>query len=374
MKRPIGCLFRVTVLTTMAFGATPSMAASATDNVVDTPVVHVHGTVVTLRAGDPSLRRWLMPADIPAPSDNAMTPERVRLGEMLFFDARLSLHGFTSCAMCHLPERGFADGVPASMRFMGERMTRNSPGLVNVAFNPRHMWDGRNATLEQQALSSQSATGSLGAGARHLGLTDANLGIERIRALSGYVDAFAKAYPGEPITPQTAAKAIAAFERSLVSKDSSFDRWVAGDVRAMTPRQIRGLRVFIDPAKGNCLVCHAGANFTDNGFHNIGLAQFARVDADMGRYAEEPVTSMKGAFRTPTLRDVELTAPYFHDGSALTLRDVVEHYARGGLVKTNLSPLMRPLALTDEDKSELVEFLKALTTRRPVYDPPRLPR
>jgi cytochrome c peroxidase len=303
-----------------------------------------------------------------------MTSERVRLGEMLFFDARLSIHGFTSCAMCHLPERGFADGVPASVRFMGERMSRNSPGLVNVAFNSVHMWDGRSASLEQQALSSQSESGSLGAGAREVGVVGADLGVERIRELPGYVRAFQKAYPGEQITRETTAKAIAAFERSLVSNDSPFDRWVGGDARAMTTRQIRGFRVFIDRDKGDCATCHSGPNFTDNGFHNIGLSQFARADADVGRYAEQPVAAMRGAFRTPTLRDVALTAPYFHDGSARTLRDVVEHYARGGVIRTNLSPLVHPLPLTDEEKSDLVEFLRALTTRRAVYDPPRLPR
>jgi cytochrome c peroxidase len=365
MKRLIASVILIAPMPWPPVAATPA---------IDTPIVLAPGHTVVPRAGDPSLRRWLMPAEIPAPPGNPMTPERVKLGEMLFFDARLSAHGYTSCAMCHLPERGFADGVPASTRFLGEPMSRNAPGLANVAYNPVHMWDGRNSSLEQQALSSQTPTGSLGAGARQLGVTDVDRGIERVRRVPGYVEAFDKAYRGEPITRDTAAKAIAAFERSLVSRDSAFDRWVQGDPQAMTPRQARGFRVFIDPAKGNCVVCHAGPNFTDNGFHNIGLPQYGRTNADVGRYAEQPVHAMRGAFRTPTLRDVELTAPYFHDGSALTLREVVEHYARGGDVRTNLSPFMRPLPLTEDDKADMVEFLKALTTRRPVYDLPRLPR
>jgi cytochrome c peroxidase len=364
-----GRLIRMIAGITIAGAVTTAQATAALP-----ASVLLHGHSLVLQAGDPSLRRWLVPNQIPAPPENSMTPERVRLGEMLFFDARLSIHGFTSCVMCHLPERGFADGVPASVRFMGERMTRNSPGLMNVAFNRLQMWDGRNATLEQQALNSQNESGSLGAGARELGVTGLDLGIQRIRQLSGYVDAFARAYPGEPITRETAAKAIAAFERSLVSRDSPFDRWVRGDARAMSARQVRGFRVFVDSNKGDCAACHAGPTFTDNAFHNIGLSQYGRQDADVGRYAEQPLATMRGAFRTPTLRDVALTAPYFHDGSAPTLRDVVEHYAGGGVVRTNLSPLMHPLPLTDEDKSDLVEFLKALTTQRPVYDPPRLPR
>ncbi|WP_280153508.1 cytochrome c peroxidase [Piscinibacter sp. XHJ-5] len=340
----------------------------------DSSLVTAQGDTFTLVAGHPSLKRWLMPREIPAPADNATTPERIKLGEMLFFDARLSVHGYTSCAMCHLPERGFADGVPTSVRFMGEKMTRNSPGLVNVAYNPLHMWDGRNATLEQQALSSQSSLGSLNAGAHQLGITEADLGMERIRRNVAYARAFAKAYPDEPITKQTAAKAISAFERSLVSRDSPFDRWVQGDVHAMTARQVNGFRIFLDPSKGNCVACHAAPNFTDNGFHNLGLRQFGQPDPDVGRFSQRAIPSMRGAFRTPTLRDVDLTPPYFHDGSANTLWDVVEHYARGGDARANLSPLIRPLAITAEEKADLVSFMKALTTRRDVYATPRLPR
>src|SRR4029450_2444211 len=129
--------------------------------------------------------------------------------------------------------------------------------------------------------------GSLGSGARQLGVTDLNLGIDRIRRVPGYVEAFDKAYPGAPISREPAANAIATFERSLVSRDSAFDRWILGDALAMTPRQIHGFRVFIDPAKGNCAMCHAGPNFTDNAFHNIGLLQYGRMNADIGRYAEQ---------------------------------------------------------------------------------------
>ena len=260
------------------------------------------------------------------------------------------------------------------MRFMGERMSRNSPSVVNVAFNNLHMWDGRNKTLEQQALSSQSMTGSLNAGAKELGITDGNLGINRIKELAAYVEAFAKAYPGEPVDKATASKAIASFERSLVTRDTPFDRWVKGDAKAMTASQVNGLRVFLDPNKGNCSVCHSAPNFTDNGFHNLGLKQFGEEKADVGRFKERAVALMKGAFRTPTLREVSTTAPYFHDGSANRLSDVVEHYVRGGDVKTNLSPNMKPLTLDAAEKADLLAFLNALSTPYVPYDYPKLPR
>jgi cytochrome c peroxidase len=332
------------------------------------------GRVATLKAGDASLQRWLLPAAVPAPASNAMTPERVALGEKLFFDARLSVSGQTSCASCHAPERGWADGLPLSMRLMGERMTRNSPTVVNVAFNPLHGWDGKSTSLEQQASNSQSMTGSLQAGAKEQGYTDENLGIERVRKLRGYADAFAKAYPGEPINKDTVAKAIAAFERSLVSRNTPFDRWVRGDATAMTPAQVSGFQVFIDPSKGNCSACHSAPNFTDHSFHNIGLKQWAQPNADAGRYKVKAVAAMKGAFRTPTLREVGQSAPYFHDGSAARLQDVVDHYIRGGDVHTNLSATMKPLSLSPQERADLLAFLQALDTPYQPYDMPRLPR
>jgi cytochrome c peroxidase len=337
-------------------------------------VTDAAGLRVTLAAGHPSLRQWLLPAEIPAPEGNRMTPERVALGEKLFFDPRLSVHGQTSCASCHLPERGWSDGFPGSMRLMGERMSRNSPTVANVAFNTLHMWDGRNATLEQQALSSQSMTGSMQAGAKELGITDPDIGINRIRKLGAYLDAFAGAYPGEPVTMDTASKAIASFERSLVSRNTPFDRWARGDAGAMTPSQVNGFRVFIDPQKGNCSACHSAPNFTDNGFHNIGLKQWGEANADVGRFKQKAVPSMKGAFRTPPLREVGSTAPYFHDGSVARLQEVVAHYVRGGDVRTNLSATMKPLVLTEQEQADLVSFMQGLTTPYVPYDIPRLPR
>ncbi|QJW83906.1 c-type cytochrome [Ramlibacter terrae] len=187
----------------------------------------------------------------------------------------------------------------------------------------------------------------------------------RLAALAGYRALFAKAYPGEPINVDTIAKAMAVFQRSVISNDSAFDRWLAGDTQALTPEQYRGFKVFSDPAKGNCAACHSGGNFTDNGFHNVGLKT-----ADPGRFNIRKVAAMKGAFKTPTLRDIELTAPYFHNGAAETLRDVVEYYNRGGEDRSNVSPDIKPLNLSAQEKDELVAFLRSLTGKQvPVVRP-----
>lgn len=338
-------------------------------------VVDPDGATLTLAAGHPSLAKWLMPKAMPAPADNPTTPQRVALGEKLFFDARLSIHGRTSCSSCHLPERGWADGVPRSLRFMGQPTPRNSPSVVNAGFSETaYNWDGRNKSLEQQATGSQGVNGATGGGAKEAGLEDPNLGIERIKGIAGYRELFAAAYPGEPVTQATAGKAIAAFERTLISRNTPFDRWVEGDANAMTASQVNGLRVFLDPARGNCATCHAAPHFSDKGFHNVGLKQHGEPNADVGRFKEHPVEAMKGAFKTPSLREVEATAPYFHDGSVATLQEVVAHYVRGGDVKTNLAPEIKSLALTGQEQADLVEFLRALGSAPGVYDRPVLPR
>jgi cytochrome c peroxidase len=351
-------------------GSTAFAAATPAPVVVDPD-----GTALTLTAGHPSLAKWISPKAMPSPADNPSTPQRVALGEKLFFDARLSIHGRTSCSSCHLPERGWADGVPRSLRFMGQPTPRNSQSVVNAGFSEAaYNWDGKNKSLEQQATGSQGFNGATGGGAKEIGIEDPNLGIERIKGIAGYQALFAAAYPGEAITQASAGKAIAAFERTLISRDTPFDRWVEGDAKAMTPSQVNGLRVFLDPAKGNCAGCHAAPFFSDKGFHNVGLKQYGEPDADLGRYKVQAVEELKGAFKTPGLRDVEATAPYFHDGSVATLKEVVAHYARGGDVKTNLSPQIKPLPLTGQEQEDLVEFLRSLSSPVGVYDRPVLPR
>ena len=241
-------------------------------------------------------------------------------------------------------------------------LARATPSVTNTAYNALQMWDGRKASLEDQAMGPMEASVEMN--------TDIGKLLEWLKSTTQYSTLFSQAYPGEEIAAATVSKAIASFERTLVSNDSPFDRWVAGEVAAMTDQQVRGFEIFVDENKGNCAVCHSAPNFTDDGFHNVGLLSWGDENPDMGRYTEKPVGLMKGAFKTPTLRDIALTAPYFHDGSAADLMDVLDHYVSGGRVTTNLSPNMKALRLNQQEKEDLVAFLHALTQR---HEAPVLP-
>jgi cytochrome c peroxidase len=301
-----------------------------------------------------------LPSEIPAPPENLPNPERVELGKMLFFDPRLSGSNWISCASCHNPLLGWSDGLPTGVGDGMRALGRKTPSLVNSGFNTINMWDGRAPTLEAQAW-----TPMLDSAEMH-GSQEAIL--VKLKAIPGYVTAFEKAYPGEGITKETIGKAIASFERTIISRDSPFDRWVAGEDSALSDSAKRGFALFT--GKANCTACHQGSNFTDQGFHNLGL----KGSADPGRFAIVPVRISRGAFKTPTLRDVTLTAPYMHNGAYRTLDEVIDHYDRGGDAKENLDPNMRPLGLTDQEKRDLVEFLKGLTGKQQPVVLPRLPQ
>jgi len=305
---------------------------------------------------------WRLPA-VPMPKDNVSTPARVELGRALFFDPRLSGNGASSCATCHNPSLGWSDAQKTAVGFGGAVLGRATPTIINTAFNTQFMWDGRKKSLEDQALGPMKAPDEMN--------SDFPTVIARLGSMPAYKAMFGKAYPGEAIGEETIAKALAAFERTVISRNAPFDRWLAGDTRALTPEQHRGFKVFTDPAKGNCSSCHSGPNFTDNGFHNIGIKSAGAPD--LGRFNIRKVASMKGAFKTPTLRDIELTAPYFRDGSAATLREVVEHYARGGDDRSNLSADMKQLTLSEQEKSDLVAFMRSLTGQPVVVVAPQLP-
>jgi cytochrome c peroxidase len=192
--------------------------------------------------------------------------------------------------------------------------------------------------------------------------------LTKLKSKPGYVQAFEKAYPGEGIAKATLAKAIASFERTVISRNSPFDAWIHGNQTSISHSAKRGFDLFV--GKANCAVCHSGPNFTDEGFHNIGL----KGNQDEGRYAKVPVKALKGAFKTPTLRDIALTAPYMHNGAYSTLEEVVDHYDRGGDDKGNLDPNMKPLALTDLEKNDLVQFMKTLSGEQVPIKLPRLPQ
>jgi cytochrome c peroxidase len=309
-------------------------------------------------ATDPYLR----PATVPAPADNQTTPERVELGKALFFDPRLSGSNWISCATCHNPALGWSDGLATGIGHGMKQLGRATPTIINTAFNPIQMWDGRKSTLEDQALGPIGADVEMNQPLPEL--------IAKLEQIDGYRTLFRKAYPNEPISEKTLAKAIASFERTVISTESPFDRWRMGDQSAVDAPVKRGFEVFT--GKGNCVACHQGFNFTDNGFHNIGVKDVGAVD--LGRYNEKKLPSMKGAFKTPTLRDIALTAPYMRNGIYRTLEEVVEHYDRGGDVKENLSGNMKPLNLTAQEKADLIAFMNSLTGRHMAVAVPRLPQ
>jgi len=305
-------------------------------------------------------KSFRLPSEIPAPAGNMQTPDRVELGKMLFFDPRLSGSNWISCASCHNPSLGWSDGLRTAVGNGMQVLARATPSIVNSGFNRLQMWDGRFSSLEEQAWGPMLASDEMHGSSDEI--------LVKLRALPGYVDAFNKAYPGEGITKETVAKAVANFERTVVSKDSPFDLWIQGDESAVSDPVKRGFALFT--GKANCVACHSGGNFTDQGFHNIGL----EGSIDVGRYAQVPVKAMKGAFKTPTLRDATLSAPYMHNGIYRSLEEVVEHYNRGGDVKENLDPNIKPLQLTDQEKKDLVEFLKSLIGKEPTITVPRLPQ
>ena len=339
----------------MAFAASPSIGVTDTE-----------GQLITLEAGHASLQKWRLPATPPHPADNEPTAQRVELGKKLFFDNRLSGDGNMSCASCHSPLYGWSDGLPTGRGSKSMVLGRASPTVFNTAYNNIQMWDGRKKSLEDQAMGPMEAAAEMNMDTKRL--------FTWLNGNAGYRELFEKAYPGKPIDADALSKALASFERTVISNGSPFDEWVAGKKDAMTPDQVKGFALFIDPNKANCAACHAGANFTDNSFHNLGLESFGKENPDMGRYAERPVASLKGAFKTPTVREAANTAPYFHDGSAKTLDEMIGFYAKGGLVKTNLSKSMKELSLSKEEVGQLIAFIQALSTQPKAFTLPVLPR
>ncbi|MDH5229984.1 MAG: c-type cytochrome [Gammaproteobacteria bacterium] len=283
----------------------------------------------------------------------------VKLGKMLFFDPRLSGSNWISCATCHNPARGWSDGLPTAIGHGMTKLGRATPTILNTTFNPVQFWDGRATTLEEQALGPIQAAGEMNQNLDEL--------VRELNEIKGYRKAFKKVYGDEGITKANIGKAIAAYERTITSTDSKFDRWISGKEKSLSKAASRGFKLF--EGKAACVSCHSGFNFTDNRFHNLGL----KGTEDLGRMAVSQNEKDKGAFKTPTLRDVELTAPYMHNGMYATLEDVVEHYDRGGDAKENLSPLMQPLNLTKREKADLVAFMKSLTGKAQKVSLPQLP-
>lgn len=320
-----------------------------------------------LSAGDESssYRRYFndytRPKSIAFPTDNAYTPERELLGKTLFFDPRLSGSNWISCATCHNPALSWGDGLPRAIGHGMQVLGRRTPTILNLAWSPALFWDGRAGSLEEQALGPIAAPGEMNMPLDKM--------VGKISSVPGYRSMFDKAYPAENIDAKTIAKAIANFERTVVSGKSPFDRWVDGDESAVSAEAKRGFSLF--NGKANCAKCHSGWRFTDDSFHDIGVP-----GSDPGRgKLFQTISTMQNAFKTPSLRNVDRRAPYMHDGSVPTLEEVVELYQSGGRVKRqSLSAEIKPLNLTDQEKSDLVAFLKTLSSADRPVEIPTLPR
>jgi cytochrome c peroxidase len=293
-------------------------------------------------------------ANRPVPDDNPLTEAKVQLGRRLFFDPVLSVDRTVSCASCHDPAHGFANNDRTSLGVRGQRGTRNAPSLLNIAYVKPLFWDGRAVSLEEQVLKPIE-------NAQELGNTLDEV-IKRITTDDGYRMQFEAAFP-DGVTVQNLARSIASFERTLLLGNTKPDAFKhEGDIAVMSDPEQHGMWLF--ESKARCWRCHSGRNFSDNDFHNTGVAWFNKPDAapaDLGRFAVTHLDTNRGKFKTPSLRGVARTAHYMHDGSLATLEDVVEFYNRGGGKNSNLDPIMTPLGLTPEEIQSLVAFLKALS-------------
>jgi cytochrome c peroxidase len=310
-------------------------------------------------------------AEINWPEDNLYTPEKRELGWLLYFDPRLSSDASVSCASCHAPEKAFTDRAPFATGIKGQKGGRSAPTVINRAYSTAQFWDGRAASLEEQAkgpiANPIEMTKEKDAAAAHQAC------VECLRAIPGYVERFEKVFGTREFTIDHVAQAIATFERTVLSGNAPFDRYKAGDKSAMSEEQVRGMKVFFN--KAQCDRCHIGFNFTDGSYENIGIGMDKPMP-DLGRYLVTKKDEQKGAFKTPTLREIEHTAPYMHDGSLKTLEEVVEHYDKGGIKNPWLNSRMVPLKLTPEDKKDLVSFLRALSGEgwQHIRAPKELPR
>jgi cytochrome c peroxidase len=333
--------------------------------------------------------------EVPIPPDNPQTDEKIKLGDKLFHDARFSTTGEVSCSTCHAREKGFTDNLPVSEGINKLTGTRNAPTVINAAYNMTQFWDGREPDLEGQ--SKQPPLNPV-----EMGLADYGPILEIVRSDPEYAAQFKMVFgkTGNDITIDEVAMAIAAFERTIIAGNSPFDRYqYGGEADALNASQLRGLQIYT--GKGRCVSCHrieqTTALFTDNRFHNIGVGfkrlrgkeaatateflkkKRAGADVDitvltqenmseLGRFAVTENGTQVGAFKTPTLRNIAVTHPYMHDGSLKTLEDVVTFYNNGGRLEKDdpLTPFLsggiKPLELTEEEQTDLVNFLEALTS------------
>lgn len=322
-------------------------------------VAFVSAGILTVDAADAPL--GLKP--VPVPKDNPMTEAKIALGKQLYFDPRLSRDNTVSCSSCHAPHLGFADGERFATGVGGKMGGRSAPTAINVAYARDLFWDGRAVSLEDQALGPIANPIEMA-----LPVEEA---VQRINAIEGYRTQFQAVF-GTDATADALAKSLATYERTILSGNSPYDRFKAGDKSALSEAAERGRKLFF--GKANCAACHGGPNFTDNSYHNLGIGMDAEKP-DLGRFSISKLEGDKGAFKTPTVREAAKTGPYMHDGSLKTLEDVVEHYAKGGIQNEWLDEEIFPLRLNDQDKKDLVTFMKEglSSTDYPNHKAPKLP-
>jgi len=304
--------------------------------------------------------KYRRPTEIPFPAQNPYTAEKAALAKALYFDQRLSGNQNMNCASCHNPSFGWEVPLRGAIGAQNTMLARNTPTILNQAWNgPHYFWDGRAASLEEQAAGPISA-------AAEMNMPLAEL-VQRLQDISEYNNWFGVVFPGEGVTAVNITKALATYERTVVSGYAPFDAWVDGDDQAISDSAKRGFALFT--GKGNCSACHTGWNFTDNQFHDIGLDT-----TDIGRAKIEPNNPLaKHAFKTPSLRDITQRAPYMHDGSVADLSSVLVHYISGGEKRPSLSPLMRRIKLSADEFNDLIEFMKTLTGTKQAVSLPVLP-
>jgi len=296
---------------------------------------------------------FVVPRGLPPlvwPKDNPYTPAKAELGRLLYFDKRISADGSLSCASCHHPSKGFTDQSAVSTGIKGQKGGVSAPTVINRAYGMLQFWDGRAASLEAQAVGPMA--NPIEMGSQHPAV------VSTLKNIPGYRTRFKAVFGTEEFTLDHVAMAIATFERTVLSGNAPYDKYKLGNKTAMNASQIRGMDVFFNKAK--CDQCHEGASFTLSAFHNLGVGQ-DKADPHPGRFAVSKKAEDFGAFKTPTLREIEHTFPYMHDGSLKTLEEVVDYYDKGGIPNKNLDERIKKLNLTAQDKTDLVAFMKALS-------------
>jgi cytochrome c peroxidase len=291
------------------------------------------------------------------PADNPMSPEKVALGRELFFDERLSGDGSRSCYSCHVCEKGLTDGLPKAIGAFGKQLPRSSPTLWNIGYHKEFYWDGRSPSLEKQATAAWTGT-NMGAKADEI--------VAKLNALQGYHSQFQKVFGG-PATPDNLVKAISAFERTIISGDTAWDRFRAGDRSALSESAWRGWNIF---QAIKCNNCHDGVLLTDQQYHNVGIGMDQK-EPDVGRFKVTNKPEDTGAFKTPTLRDIVKLAPYFHDGSTATIEEAVDIMLAGGKPNQYLDRKnLEKRTISKEQREDLLAFLKSLTVDCKLTKPP----